>query len=231
MSADYQKPDPGWCGNPRRGAAMGRTSDLAFDKATGPLTIRPVPIDAGGYDPGGAYWGIGDTLFCVSDGERSAYLRAADLAAAKAEFPLATFPAPTEVTEADIADMLTGYIRAALWSSTDESDESGGVPLDSKYTEADLSVETRAAMANDCARFARANAAHLLPCIGQRGPYGKKDCTWASAGADLWLNRNECGCGFWDGDWPEPHDRALDRAAKKMGGVDLLVGNDGKIYQ
>ncbi len=26
---DYQKPDRGWCGDPERGAAMGRTSDLS----------------------------------------------------------------------------------------------------------------------------------------------------------------------------------------------------------
>jgi hypothetical protein len=32
---------------------------------SGKLHLQVVPLDSGGYDPGGAYWGRGSTLFCV----------------------------------------------------------------------------------------------------------------------------------------------------------------------
>jgi len=59
MIHDYQTPDRGWCGDRTRGAGMGRTSGLPENFA-GPLQLRHVPLDSGGYDPGGAYWGSPD---------------------------------------------------------------------------------------------------------------------------------------------------------------------------
>lgn len=37
-------------------------------ETAGKLRLRRVPINAGGYDSGGAYWGNGQPLFCA-DGE------------------------------------------------------------------------------------------------------------------------------------------------------------------
>ena len=40
----------------------------------------------------------------------------------------------------------------------------------------------------------------------------------------------DCGAGFWDGDWKEPHGDRLTELSKTFGEVDLYVGDDGKIY-
>jgi hypothetical protein len=70
---------------------MGRTSDPAKD-TTEKLVVRRVPLDSGGYDPGGAYWGIPNNLFCVIGPEgETFYTRARDKAAVKAMFPKATW--------------------------------------------------------------------------------------------------------------------------------------------
>lgn len=132
------------------------------------------------------------------------------------------------------------YIEAALWSSTDngyrgeghpdnrEDPSDGGEPLDANYTGDDLAPETLVTMIADCARFQEENAADI----------GAEDaCKFASdytpserAGHDFWLNRNGHGCGFWDGDWKEPHASRLDAASKAFGTYELYAGDDGLIY-
>ena len=56
----------------RYGADMGRFGDLPFDTKDA-CFIRRVPIDSGGYDPGGAYWGAvysaADKLWMVESAE------------------------------------------------------------------------------------------------------------------------------------------------------------------
>ena len=54
-----------------RGAPMGRMDEMA--RGTGEtLRARRVYLDSGGYDKGGAYWGLGKPLYLVSgnDGSR-----------------------------------------------------------------------------------------------------------------------------------------------------------------
>ncbi len=221
MTYDYQKPDRGWCGDPGRGAAMGRASDLPFDTRE-PLTIRRVPI-VDGYDPGGTYWGEPDDLYCVFDGNdpvRVCYLRAGSYEAAKAQFPHAEFPTADEPSEADLADMLAGYVRCALWSSVDDDK-----PMDETCTEDDLAPATLEEMRRTVEAFARGNAALLLPNIGKG-----RGCDWSLAGHDLWLTQSETGAGFGDGDWPRDVDRKLYEAAGRVPRMDLYVGDDGKVY-
>ena len=80
-----QEPDRGWCGDPKRGAAMGRDSDGTPDASK--LHLRRVRINSGGYDSGGAYWGIGAPLFEAWDDEGNFryFTRAADRVAAKSK--------------------------------------------------------------------------------------------------------------------------------------------------
>jgi len=60
----------------RYGAPMGRTS-YRLDPDAGEITARRVTLDPGGYDAGGAYWGLGAPLWLVIDGDGSpAYARA-----------------------------------------------------------------------------------------------------------------------------------------------------------
>jgi len=88
----YQANGHTYCTNPDgqrfcTGAMMGRAIDLPRE-TTAKLHLHRVRLDNGGYDPGGAYWGIGQPLYCAwnDDGE-AAYVRASDRAAAKAMFP------------------------------------------------------------------------------------------------------------------------------------------------
>jgi hypothetical protein len=68
----------------RYGAPMGRHS-FEMRKLTGKTHLRRILIDNGGYDSGGAYWGIGAPLFYAEDeGGTYCYFRAADRIAAKA---------------------------------------------------------------------------------------------------------------------------------------------------
>lgn len=95
----YTDNDPkGWCGDPSRGAAMGRTSYHTDSQTfTGRLYLRRVRLDSGGYDPNGTYFGTGAPLFwCASDcGEIDFVLRGASREVAKREvakrYPSARF--------------------------------------------------------------------------------------------------------------------------------------------
>lgn len=79
MNWTYEKNDPkGWCGDPSRGAVLGRPSyhgDYDFD---GKIFLEMIPLDEGGYDRLGTYFGIGDPLFWYhsEEGEIDAMIRA-----------------------------------------------------------------------------------------------------------------------------------------------------------
>lgn len=120
-------------------------------------------------------------------------------------------------TDGQIEEMLGQYIETALWASTDNTDDSGGEPLDANYSESDLSDAARASMREDCADFLEANATD----IGDR---------FEQAGHDFWLTRNGHGAGFWDGDWPDDAGKRLTIASKSYGSSDIYVGDDGKLY-
>ena len=47
------------------GAMMGRRDCIPDDYNGEKLHLRKVPLDSGGYDPGGAYWGQGTPLYCT----------------------------------------------------------------------------------------------------------------------------------------------------------------------
>lgn len=66
------------------GASMGRRSKAVLC-AEGRIRLQRVRLDVGGYDSGGAYWGLGEPLWVAedADGERS-FFRARDRDAAKA---------------------------------------------------------------------------------------------------------------------------------------------------
>src|SRR4030095_4264354 len=53
------------------------------------------------------------------------------------------------------------FLDAALWSSTDESRDDGGDPLDDNYSIQDFTKEALQELAADCERFQEENAADL----------------------------------------------------------------------
>ena len=111
----------------------------------------------------------------------------------------------------------TAYVEAALWSSTDNSNEQGGDPLDQNYSVEDISPETMKQMHADCASF-------------QEKAWDDISDDVEGAGHDFWLTRNGHGAGFWDGDWPEEIGERLTALSKEYGEVDLYVGDDGKVH-
>ena len=113
------------------------------------------------------------------------------------------------------------YIEAALWSTNDESDESGGVPLDQNYSASDIAPETMEQMIADCTDF-QERYGELLSASGIAD---------TRAGNRFWLNRNGHGTGFWDEDTiDEEFQEKLSEASKTYGEYDLYVGDDGLIY-
>lgn len=111
----------------------------------------------------------------------------------------------------------TAYIEAALWSSTDNSDDSGGRPLDENYGVEDIAPETLSSIVEDCMAFQEVHADEIRSNVEQ-------------AGHDFWLTRNHHGAGFWDGDWPDAVGEKLTEASHAFGSVELYIGDDGLIY-
>jgi hypothetical protein len=103
------------------------------------------------------------------------------------------------VTPVDKLDEFTrAYITAALFSTNDESDPSGGEPLDRNFDAWDLDGDSLRGCRNDCADFQAQNAELLAHGTPSKG------------GTDFWLTRNHHGAGFWDGDWPEDRGATAD---------------------
>ena len=113
-----------------------------------------------------------------------------------------------------------GYIEALFFTDASDSD-------DELYEKgfSDLAPETLAAIIDDCAKFQAVTEADLA---------GANDidhqCGETEAGRDFWYTRNGHGCGFWDGDWPEPYATALTDACKAFRSLDAYLGDDGKVY-
>jgi hypothetical protein len=69
----------------RYGAQMGRPSKPTKATST-KITLRKIRLNSGGYDSGGAYWGIDEPLYWAGsdDGKMDMFFRAKDRDTAKA---------------------------------------------------------------------------------------------------------------------------------------------------
>jgi hypothetical protein len=80
-SPSYKDNDPkGWCGDPRRGAAMGRNGIIGPADFAGRLCLQRVRMSAcGAYDSNGTYFGHGNPIYWYASdcGEVDGTLRAA----------------------------------------------------------------------------------------------------------------------------------------------------------
>lgn len=79
--------------NSKYGAPMGRSGGhFNLDYEGDRLQLFRIRLNAGGYDAGGAYWGLGKPLYCVMDGDGDHdFFRAKDRDDAKAKI-LADWP-------------------------------------------------------------------------------------------------------------------------------------------
>jgi hypothetical protein len=132
--------------------------------------------------------------------------------------------APVEGALPEMDAFTEAYVTAALFSTNDESDESGGGPLDSNYSPEHIDPETLQVMILECAHF-QATYGHLITGENYKGR--SNDCQ-AIAGHDFWLTRNRHGAGFWDGDWSSDVEDILTKAAHSFGETDIYV-EDGRI--
>lgn len=130
---------------------------------------------------------------------------------------------PEEIDIYSLDDFTTGYIECMLWSSTDNSDESGGKPLDDNYDISDIAMESLREIVADCKDFQEANSEQLQELLDDYA------YTLERAGHDFWLTRNRHGAGFWDRGFGKVGD-ALTEASHAYGGCDPIVGDDGKVY-
>jgi hypothetical protein len=75
------------------GAPMGRHTGPDFlDTDAGKIYLRRVPLDRGGYDQGGAYWGIGAPLWESIDQDGNGRIFRANSRKLAKESILADFP-------------------------------------------------------------------------------------------------------------------------------------------
>lgn len=126
------------------------------------------------------------------------------------------------------------YITCMLWSTNDESDESGGEPLENNYSIEDIDPESMAKIIKDCKDFQAENLEDILQiqdvhCKGDS--HGR--CHYSgleSAGHDFWFTRCGHGVGFWDRGYPEAMAARLTASCKKFGECWPYVGDDNKIY-
>lgn len=120
-----------------------------------------------------------------------------------------------------------GYLECALWSSTDNSRDDGGDPLDSNYDFHDIERATLESLVADCVEFQKVAAPNLKLAYA-------RDYSEARAGHDFWLTRNGHGAGFWDRSELEADALGDDLTdlcghGTAFGSVDLYVSR-GKIY-
>lgn len=117
----------------------------------------------------------------------------------------------------DLDDFLDHYIICALWSSTDNSRDDGGDPMDKNYGPEDIDATVLDNLKSECADFIEANLSDLASMDAEQ------------AGHDFWLTRNGHGAGFWDRGLGDLGHRLSD-ASKVYGSCDLYVGDGGKVY-
>ena len=128
--------------------------------------------------------------------------------------------ASAKVSAASLDEFERAYLTAALWSSNDESDESGGEPLDANYGIEDIAPESIRKAKEDCKKF-RTMAGELLDGVDE-----------GQAGHDFWLTRNGHGAGFWDRRELKEGGvgKKLTDLCKKFGEINPMVGDDGQVH-
>jgi len=120
----------------------------------------------------------------------------------------------TTVRACELDTFTRAYLECAIWASTNIETEE---PLDETHGVDDIALEALQSAIDDCADFRAANADDLAGL-------DEEQC-----GHDFWLTRNRHGAGFWDRGLGKVGDR-LSEAARVYGSLDLMVGDDGKLY-
>jgi hypothetical protein len=120
---------------------------------------------------------------------------------------------------------MAAYIEALFFTEQEhleeqlnESHESGNLLDFREVSDLELSPKLKFRTSQDCEKFEAENGDDLSVGDTEEGGY------------DFWLTRNRHGCGYWDGDWPEPQATRLTEAAHRFGEMEVYLGDDGLIY-
>ena len=124
--------------------------------------------------------------------------------------------------------LLAGFLEAMLWAETDNSDESGGEPLDNNYSIADISDESLVKCKLICDRFVDCLSDDYEGDVEFFHNDGSEPNS-SQGGHDLYLTIAGHGVGFWDGDWTNG-DKLTDLAHEICSDINLNVGDDGKLH-
>ena len=128
------------------------------------------------------------------------------------------------------------YLVCALWSSTDNSDESGGEPFDANYDLSDIAFSSLLSLRREFGDFVKYASGESFPDETENllekycAEMGKNEWSAIEQFAhDFWLTRNGHGAGFWDRGLGKLGNE-LSEMAKTYGTSDVYLGDDGKIY-
>lgn len=123
-------------------------------------------------------------------------------------------------------DEVDEYLETVLFTSTDESDDRGGAPMDQNYGVSDFSEEARQRATRDLEAF-RFEMDRVLEALGERAD----EVDLSRWPRDFWFTRNEHGTGFWDHEeLYGPATEALDVLSKRAGEVYAYIGDDGQVH-
>ncbi len=128
---------------------------------------------------------------------------------------------PRNIMEAEMNNFSLAYIQAALATEMDDSESSGGEPLDKNHDFDDIEASTFARIIADCRDFQKKYKA-----LYEAGGWTDED-----AGKDFWLSRNGHGAGFFDSDVEnEKIKDDLQDAARRYGEYNLYLGDNRLIW-
>ncbi len=134
------------------------------------------------------------------------------------------------MTYVDIDAALDAYIDAVLWAETDDSGET----LDTNFDVTDFdstAIDRMREIVVDFVTSATADRPKIFAPVVSGEHWQSpifRVITGQNIGHDLYLTGQRHGAGFWDRGYGERGQWLTDRA--HMYGVDVTVGDDGKIY-
>lgn len=111
------------------------------------------------------------------------------------------------------------YVAAILWAEhTTTDDDHDGEPIEDVISVQDLPPEflLTCALAVEAFRAMPGVEDAIADILADLADF-RHDETLGRIGHDIYMTRQGHGCGFWDGDWPTPHDTTMDAAARALG--------------
>jgi hypothetical protein len=123
---------------------------------------------------------------------------------------------PLKIMMAEMDKFTEAYITTAYFTETDNSEPSGGHPLDKNYTLEELDANAFVEMLADCRDFQKK----------YRHIYDEAGWSDEEAGKDFWLSRNGHGTGFFDSDGKDETVREyLQNVSRSYGEYSLYIGD------